>query len=1068
MSQTIGTVLIDVKGDTSKLVSGMQNAEKSVDRAIGNMKNTILTLGTAYLSISSVNAFAGMVSGSIEAADAAGKLSKKLGVTTEELSKYQYTADLAGVSQGQLNAGLSAMIRRLNNFQRDGGGAAKKAMEELGISADYARENMGSTDEAFKEILKRLEKMPDGYKKTAIAQDIFSKSASNLINLTASDLETLGAEASKVGLVISESSAAMAAEYNDNIDMVAKKIEGLQRQVSMSLLPELTANSEAMNLMFESLSETIEEFSQNSDFMESFSNNMTTMSVGTVSSLGFIGKAFIGTTSVISTTVTGWEGIISSFEAYFNRVGYAIDYWSARSSGNAAEMETALKGYNGEADKWRKEIGENDKELQTFLQSNQLLVDGINSATDAFEKNIKKAKEAKDANSDASGPGTKTIPGTTAVMGATHTIDLGLDDATKNVIDQYNAALGLVTPELDKINNQYGAMYEVVSLLFSEEQMQVFYAKWGEAIDVVNEKSKDNAAKLTVDYNGVESQDWTAGLDDTARGYANISNAIADLVQDQGKYTKAIAETNKALAAGKTVTEDGTDLVTYKADLEAKHGEAQLSYYSNLAGSMAGAFEEGSRGAEAMLVVQTALSVAAGLTAVANAGMGDPYTAVVRMVAVAATLASFGMSLGSNGDSSSSGSTPVNNDSYRENIDNSSNLIVERLDRQIDLLEVISLQGTAGKVELDKAQATFIQDYQSTVEDLVEGVPSIGGYGLTLDDSLEDFYNSTYKVWAGYRDAFFESYTVDADALREGFDAMEYINVLRELSENGLESMVDGVNINNGDESGFEEIDTLVEEIIGGMQQAITDYALTMTSVVDEMSDAADSFRDLYDNISGTTKYEDIALAEATADVDALRGDSTFLEYLESQIEAISELENSFDTDIRNLLLSTDSADLSAQQDALYALQDATNLVFDNGVEDALNYIDSIELVGSSMVDASEAMANSLSLLDDLYLGQYGGLTMLERTDYANNVAYGSIETGSTTAIDDAYQALVTAAASATRDEDIAFERAAYAQLLEDQVEDSSRTDIVNELKSFKTEVLSEITDLRRQVEQSA
>lgn len=58
MSETIGTAIIDIKGDTSKLIKGMDNAEKGVNKAIGNMKKTIIGLGAAFVSVqTAVKAF---------------------------------------------------------------------------------------------------------------------------------------------------------------------------------------------------------------------------------------------------------------------------------------------------------------------------------------------------------------------------------------------------------------------------------------------------------------------------------------------------------------------------------------------------------------------------------------------------------------------------------------------------------------------------------------------------------------------------------------------------------------------------------------------------------------------------------------------------------------------------------------------------------------------------------------------------------------------------------------------------------------------------------------------------
>ncbi|WP_345993766.1 phage tail tape measure C-terminal domain-containing protein [Sulfurimonas sp. HSL-1716] len=48
---TVATLLFDVKSDTTKLVSGMDRAEASVKKAISNMKRNVLSLASAYVSV---------------------------------------------------------------------------------------------------------------------------------------------------------------------------------------------------------------------------------------------------------------------------------------------------------------------------------------------------------------------------------------------------------------------------------------------------------------------------------------------------------------------------------------------------------------------------------------------------------------------------------------------------------------------------------------------------------------------------------------------------------------------------------------------------------------------------------------------------------------------------------------------------------------------------------------------------------------------------------------------------------------------------------------------------------
>lgn len=244
MSQTVGTVLIDVRADTAKLVQGMQSAEKSINQAVGNMKKAIVGLAAAYVSLNSVKAFSNVIKGSIDAADALGKTAQTMGLATQSYSKLTYAAELAGIQQGQLDSSLKALIRSSSQFVRDGGGPASKALEELGISADFARKNFTSTERTFEIVMDRLSQMPDGFRKTAIAQEIFSKSGGDMIRLAeggAESLKKMGEEAERLGIVIGDDFAKNAANINDQLTRLSRIGTGIANTITSQILPSLVA-----------------------------------------------------------------------------------------------------------------------------------------------------------------------------------------------------------------------------------------------------------------------------------------------------------------------------------------------------------------------------------------------------------------------------------------------------------------------------------------------------------------------------------------------------------------------------------------------------------------------------------------------------------------------------------------------------------------------------------------------------------------------------------------------------------------------------------------------------------
>ncbi len=250
MAQTIGTVLINVESNTAKLVDGMNKAEAYMKKQVDSMKSTLGILGKAFVVVGGAGGIGVMVKSSITAADQLGVLSEKLSTTVTGLSELQYVAKFSGVEMKTLESALSAMIRRTNNFTRSGGGAASTALKELGISAEYAKENFTDTETTFKLIIDRLRDMPDSYHRTAIAQDIFSKSAAGVVsmaNLSTKEMQNLILEGEKFGAIISDDMAKSAGELNDNLDRLTENMNGMFTSLANNALPAMVEISDSIS-----------------------------------------------------------------------------------------------------------------------------------------------------------------------------------------------------------------------------------------------------------------------------------------------------------------------------------------------------------------------------------------------------------------------------------------------------------------------------------------------------------------------------------------------------------------------------------------------------------------------------------------------------------------------------------------------------------------------------------------------------------------------------------------------------------------------------------------------------
>lgn len=215
-----------------------------------NLKGIAKKLGGVQARIAGVVGVAGfgaLVKSSIDLADRTGKVSEKLGVTTDALSRLQFAvSQTSEVTEGQFNTALQRMVRRLEDASNKGG----PLVEQLG-SIGLNVENLAAMkpDEAFLNIADAMERTEDQGLKVKTAFALFDTEGVNLVNTLQKgreELSGLGDEAESLGIVISDKAAKQAALFNDNMDVLKKSASGLGVSLASDLLPSMINVTEAM------------------------------------------------------------------------------------------------------------------------------------------------------------------------------------------------------------------------------------------------------------------------------------------------------------------------------------------------------------------------------------------------------------------------------------------------------------------------------------------------------------------------------------------------------------------------------------------------------------------------------------------------------------------------------------------------------------------------------------------------------------------------------------------------------------------------------------------------------
>ena len=143
----------------------------------------------------------------LEFADGIAKTADKVGLSTDALQKYRYAADLAGVSNGELDKAFDKLNKSIGETINDGTGAAFDAFEQLGLSSDLMSGKLRGTEPVFLAVSDALAQVDDHSQRAALAADIFGRSGTKLINLMKNgrgDIKAAGDEFERFGGVIEE------------------------------------------------------------------------------------------------------------------------------------------------------------------------------------------------------------------------------------------------------------------------------------------------------------------------------------------------------------------------------------------------------------------------------------------------------------------------------------------------------------------------------------------------------------------------------------------------------------------------------------------------------------------------------------------------------------------------------------------------------------------------------------------------------------------------------------------------------------------------------------------------
>ena len=245
MGKVLQTLTVNLEANTASFSQAMTKASqislasaKSIQRSFQLVSTAAIAAGVAV-----AGAVAGIVVNATEYASSIEQMAQKTNMSTQELSKLAYATSLTGGNLEDLS-GLLVKFSKNAVESAEGNAKSHKAFSTLGMSVTNTSGRFKSASDLFEQTTAKLNKMPDGMKKTELEMTLFGKSGAALAPI----LKVLGANAEQTasdmkafGLSISPETAKGAQALAQTYERTKLALTGLGLTVFATALPALQA-----------------------------------------------------------------------------------------------------------------------------------------------------------------------------------------------------------------------------------------------------------------------------------------------------------------------------------------------------------------------------------------------------------------------------------------------------------------------------------------------------------------------------------------------------------------------------------------------------------------------------------------------------------------------------------------------------------------------------------------------------------------------------------------------------------------------------------------------------------
>jgi hypothetical protein len=245
----LGDAVLFFKGDMNDLDRALGDARTAAEGSLGNIKQLCAETGAAMTAMgASIAGVLGLaVTDFANTGDEVNDLSKKIGFTTEAVSKWSFALGQSGGDMSMLQTGVRGLANQidgeLNKALTDTGEATDgtaSAFQRLGLDAAALKQL--APEDQFMKVALAVAAVNDPMERAVLAQDMFGKAGMDLLPVLAegeAGLRAMFDQAERAGAVFSQEQADMADAYNDALGELSASASGVGKELAVALIPSL-------------------------------------------------------------------------------------------------------------------------------------------------------------------------------------------------------------------------------------------------------------------------------------------------------------------------------------------------------------------------------------------------------------------------------------------------------------------------------------------------------------------------------------------------------------------------------------------------------------------------------------------------------------------------------------------------------------------------------------------------------------------------------------------------------------------------------------------------------------